>query len=350
MNCLDLIKEKLQKFPGRTFTIMINNNILDYSTDPSKSRIVKAKFRKDKYHSGLTVGYFQKIGMDMKLRNLDEVIDRIDTELLETKIGSIDLGAYIKDKTKVEIKIDSDFNIIEFTTPAYKIAKQVSVQNKGAMTGGAIGGIDIDVYTMTQLYNWFTKYSIEAYHNVVKFILLRKLKEAQDMKLYFLLNAYVPVMIYGDASSFLFNPFTGLPLYRQEFEKSRMYLLSRQTVKNYFGLTVSFLTAKEICQGFSLNKFVKFNYEFFIEILGGWFCDEMPTTNKEFYILQYANEDFPKVLTVDEFNDSDWAKGNYRKITTLTYACMLYSRALEVPDRQIQDFCELMGKRSLINA
>lgn len=350
MDLLNMIKNQIQKYPDRTFTIVLNNNVLNYSTEADKSRIVKAKYRKDKYHTGLVVGYFTKIGSEMKLRHIDEVVEKLGDEVLNTYVGDINLADYIKDVEKIDIRVNGDFNVIEITTPAYKIAKQIATQNEGAMTKGAIGGVTIEVYTMTQIYNWFTKYAIESYHNVLKYILIRKFKESQEMKFYFLLNAFVPVMVHGDSSSFLFNPFLGLPMYRSEMDNSKLMFLASQTVKEYYGLNVYFLTAKEICQCFNLNKFVRFNYEFLIEILGGWFCDAMPTTNQEFYILTVADEDLPQAISVEEYNDSDWARGNYRKISTLTYACMIYARSLEVPDRQVQDFCELMSKRSLLNA
>lgn len=353
MNIKKLITEKLLRYPDRMFTVVLNNDIINHDGSFERPKIVRARYKQDRYSKEVILGYYVKKADETRLEDIEAVKMQLEDKILDTKIGEVDLAEYIVDKEKIEIKVFPEFNVISIITPAYRLAKEVSLkEQKDLMNGVTIAGKKLEVGAIVQLRSWFTKYSIESYHDVIKYILIRRLKECRELKFYFLLGSYVPVVIYGDSSNFLFNPFVSLPEMKKPFQDSLMYLMSRQTIKEYEGLTINFATPLEICRGFNLNKFVKFNYEFFIEVLGGWFSSSMPTPDVAiyFYTGNADEDDVPAVMTEEQYKQADWAKDSYLKVTTLEYACRSYFRTLEVPERQVRDFCELMGKRVLLDA
>lgn len=342
-----LLEKKIRKYPGKVFTIVVNNDIVNCAKGYAKPKLAKVRYKKDRFGTELRIGYYIKTDAGNRLENVPEVESMLNSRLQETIIGDVDLLGYIPDIYNIEINLNTDFNIISIVTPAYKIARDISMKNETGMISGAINGKAIEVSTMMELYDWFQKYSIDAYHNVLKFILMRKLKEVRELKFYFLMDAFVPISVYASSNSFLFNPFMYLPKYKNEFEQSQMFKLGNNTKKSYCDLTIMFLTPKEICKCFDMNRFVKFNWEFFIEVLGGWFCNDMPNPNKVFYIL-VTDEELPSIITEEDYREHSWAKDNYARITTLENACRRYSRSLGVPDKKVREFVELMNKRILI--
>ena len=355
INLRESLLQKLRYYPNKQFAIVVNSDVVDMGSG-THTKIARVKYKRDNHREELILGYCKATNKKVKLINDATTEERIVSILSNQVYADMDLSYLPSKIEEYTININLDYAVVYLTSATYRAVKYLAMHtNETTPIVQDRDGNQIPSGTIRKVYDKFLSDSINAYHNVVHHLIYnRVLKRDNALSFYFLIDSYIPVNIFGDSESFIFNPFINIPKVRQQYEKSWIYKMSQFITKSCNGLTVQFLTPKEICKGFGLNKYVRFNLDFYIEVLGGLFSNDLPNPTTHFYVLKYRDEfteDYPLVLTEEAFNSNrDWASGDYMESTTLEQLCFEYAKSLGVPKSSIKEFSDLMSKRVLINA
>lgn len=344
----EIINQHLANNENTAYTLLINNDVV-LEESSSNPKLVKVVYKKEGFKHLPKIGYFTRQNKEIVFLESETQKAVVDAQLKANSFAGIDLTKYLANNNNVTVRVNHDFRILHILTPAYIVAKKVSLQNNN---GGALylNKVLMDLGTIARLEDTFTVYALTAYENVVSYVLLKKLKKFSSAKFYFLLDSYVPVNIYGDVDAFLFNPYMYLPKISDKFTKTFIFQLSNHTSIQFNSLTVGFLTPKEICQGFSLDRFVNMNLNFYLNLLNGCFSSDFFNPDTKIYVYKgNAEEDgYEPVLSEQAYKDNlSWTASNYLKMSTLDRLCIASWKALKVPKNQISTFRDIVKRRAL---
>ena len=343
-----IISEYLSNNENTAYTLLINNDVV-LEESGANQKLIKVVYKKEGFKHIPKVGYFTRQNKEIVFLESEAERTAIDLRLKDCSFAGIDLTKYVLNPNNITVRVNHDFRVLHLLTPAYTIAKKVALQvdKNNALY---LNKVLMDLGTIARLDDSFTVYALTAYENIVSYVLLKKLKKYSSAKFYFLLDAYVPVNIYGDVDEFLFNPYMYLPKISEKFTRTFIFQLSNHTSIQFNSLTVGFLTPKEICQGFSLDRFVAINLNFYLNLLNGCFnSDFFNPDNKVYVYVGNAEEDgFEPVLSEQAYKDNlSWTASNYVKMSTLDRLCIASWKALKVPKDQVSVFRDIVKRRAL---
>lgn len=345
----NIVGEKLANSKNKTYTLIINQDIINLGTEGTP-RLVRVMLKQESYGDVIKVGIYKKEGKNMIMVTSDEITAKVDAMLSNKVFDGIDLSPYVEGQN-LKITVYHDFRLIHIVTPAYDIVRKVAtIENRGQSL--IINRMPMEVGLQYRIADAFEPYALKAYTNIVNLVLMKKLKSLQAAKFYLALDAFLPVNIYGPPNSFIFNPFVYLPRIRDEFKKTYIFQESEKTKIGFYELSITFLTSKEICKGFGLDKFVKFRIPFYLAILSGCYSSYFPNNDVRLYVYVGDDEDadkYPKAMTAENYRANiSWTEGRYVAMTTLENLCRASYKSLGLGENQRDTLISMMRNKSLL--
>lgn len=180
-----------------------------------------------------------------------------------------------------QCRVMTELGLISFESELYSAARQMATMASIQSAIFRFSGNVVPEEQIAALLNAFKRNSFSVFQSLIfakgnnKFV--NKLYKANGF--YKLQRAFVPVFV---TFSEVYNPLEDPSLQLQQFKIYKMAVEKNRRVELSCGLSAYFLTHREICEAFNMNKFMRFTPLFFYRILVGLLdpsLEEFPNKN-----------------------------------------------------------------------
>ena len=253
---LTKLEDFTKKHAGRTFTILVNNNLTN--AFPDNATITPIRCRYNQKYKTFELGYLKSIQNKLQLVTSEDCIDILEKDLYNTVYGGINLKDLLHLDTTIYLHPDLESNVIHLTSSYYMLVKKIACKYTGSPTPLRVGEKQLTSSDFKNIYDDFLIHAMSSFYNVLVIFLLRKIRDDKTLRFYLTLGSFIPTFIKGDQNSFLFNPLIDIPYLFNEIKDSKLYVDSSKHSYQFRGFTINLLTSEEICRTFGLNKYIRF--------------------------------------------------------------------------------------------
>lgn len=269
------------------------------------------------------------IKQEGEIRESEGVIQSIARQIFRDRFHNLDLtNTSSAQNRRVKVEVDVPMRVISILTSTYAQALKILESNYDEITyNDVVNGTSIafDAGNMYQYRMQMTVEMFEKYSEMERVFLDQRFKKKNVLKFYRTDKAFVPVFYSG---KFIYNPFEKIPTLRKQFEQTRLYQLMEENPPEIVNdIRISFLTHREICECFTLTRFLRFNFSLVNQLLMDNFVNGFLDKNELMYIYTGDVAGRQPILSVDEYTALEYKEG-YVEANRFSFFCLQNSVAI----------------------
>lgn len=297
-----------------SYSLMINNKIITHN---NKIIYVRVKLDNTKNLS-LEIGTFVKVNNKSKFINM---IDTYEDSILDlaysSQFGNVNLSLP-EEEYQFIFEINQDLRIVSVKSNVFQsLLSSIYIDStSGKIT---IANRTISDSEKIELADFFDKYSILAYKDLLERKIYRKLSKAKKLTFYYLFNAYRPVLVKGKC---VFNPLMDSHKHRKALADSKLFSACSKHEVRVGDLTVYFATDKALCDSLNFKGYTRLSNTFIGDLIYGLFNNSFPSARTSLYINTLSKD----ILTEDLYVQVPIEeRSSYVRTTSLYGLCSSYA-------------------------
>lgn len=247
------------------FTIIIDNALIKI---PNSTNYLQVLF------DGTQLKFGRMDSNSHTFKSMPETIDLVMNALTCETLGEIDLHG-LADVNNYSVMVNTELRIVFMnTSPLMFMFDKMRGFNGNSDVRFLVKGGEIRNYTAKEfedLYYNVVSELYERYRETCLDFLINRLLRSRDMarkvkgRLLRIRNGFVPVFVYVEG----LIPPTAFPLVKKIVDDSKIKILCEEIGEEMIinGVSVTFLTHREVCIAFGLDRFVEFNIQLIQDLL-----------------------------------------------------------------------------------
>lgn len=310
------IKDYVKERGNTIFLVMVNYNIASLnSTD--KSIYVRYNMSPECKSDPLEFGTRESINGRYSFIKNDDAKNSIIGRLMNKEILKVDLK-FEEEDIELIFDYNLELQVLNICQSTFSTILDL-IYTKDTKSDITLNRYDIPISLEIRnaLYERLESHMMKAYQKVCrkklyKFISRRK----ANIQFYYIFTVFRVVFIQDKC---IYNPLLDCERNRRLFEQTQLYQECQRHTELYKGMKIYFATDETICKSFDINKGIKLNNIFLMQILFGLINDSFPNDRTVFYLSKLVAND---ALTEEQYLQlKPESRAEYARLTTLYDFC-----------------------------
>lgn len=311
------LKDKMKSNINTQFILIINNVVI------RESGYYGSAFLNE--DGELILG----IKQEGQVRENEGVVKSIARQIFRDRFHNLDLtNTSASQNRRLKVDVDVPMRVISILTSSYAQALKILESNYDEIRYNDIVNNETVLFDAGNMYQFRMQMMVEMfekYEEMERVFLDQRFKKKNVLKFYRTDKAFVPVFYSG---KFIYNPFERIPSLRKQFQQTRLaQLLEENPPEVVNDIRISFLTHKELCECFSLTRFIRFNFSLVNQLMMDNFINGYLDKDEIMYLYTGEVVGRKPILTVEEYNELEYKEG-YVEANRFSFFCLQNSIAI----------------------
>lgn len=311
------LKDKMKSNINTQFILIINNVVI------RESGYYGSAFLNE--DGELILG----IKQEGQVRENEGVVKSIARQIFRDRFHNLDLtNTSASQNRRLKVDVDVPMRVISILTSSYAQALKILESNYDEIRYNDIVNNETVLFDAGNMYQFRMQMTVEMfekYEEMERVFLDQRFKKKNVLKFYRTDKAFVPVFYSG---KFIYNPFERIPSLRKQFQQTRLaQLLEENPPEVVNDIRISFLTHKELCECFSLTRFIRFNFSLVNQLMMDNFINGYLDKDEIMYLYTGEVVGRKPILTVEEYNELEYKEG-YVEANRFSFFCLQNSIAI----------------------